>query len=162
MDSNPSKKESVACRLCGQDFSRYKVSLTSCCPECLEKDYSLECVNCGKPMAWSHRTPLLSFLQKNYCCCDCKLEFERRPSILYDIFNEMITNQDCQQEIHLNDLEEVILHNCAYFRLYQLYSYLEPYYDDGINMCDRLPHTQIYLNDILRRIKNVNNLIKNQ
>ncbi|NTU69221.1 hypothetical protein HGB13_00105 [bacterium] len=162
MKSNPSKKEFVCCKLCSQSFERYKTSITTICPDCLKKDHAQDCLCCGRTFIWDHKLNLGSFLKKDFCSDECKKRYSVRPSLLTDIFNNLITGNKKLMKHNISDehLSEVILENCAYFRLYNLYSFLEPYAHDGLRLEERLPNTQLYLLDILRRIKNLNELLR--
>lgn len=158
------------CNICGAEYRDYATSTSKTCPECLNKEHSKTCIQCGKLDVWRPgRGHLKAFLQSEFCSVPCRINFEdKRPQILSGIFNNLIINPQEEKYrqkpcIDQDSLDEVIAENCGLFRLYQLYSFLEPYYkedDNGKSFSSLLPSTQLYLNEILRRIRNLEELLR--
>lgn len=119
------------------------------------------CLECGNEIKRMPHVSFSMYEKQEYCSTECRKKSMQRSPLYSELFNSLIlTEKDTQRpELSEEDLYEVVSYNCAYFRLFYLYSLLEPYSTDGVKLEDRLLNTQIYLLDILRRIKNLEQLL---
>jgi len=154
-------KKVSACGLCGKLFSHYVTQPKLYCDDCNTRYQVRDCPTCGDKL-YRHGKETLSNFLKRETCDNCHGANNATGSdTLAAVFQELIMDKLPSQRLHHvpeEYLQDAINENCAYFRLYILYSFLTPY-NDGCLMCDRLPNTQLYLNDILRRIKNINDIL---
>lgn len=148
------------CVLCGSIFSHYTTQPAKYCKCCLTSAKEKTCTTCGCTFSRTGKESLSSFILQDKCQ-ECRKD---KPQSFLDeeltLFNEIILgSKDCERFLpSLDVLEESISEACALFRLYFLHTLLIPF-NDGTRLEDRLPNTKVYLMDILRRIRNINELL---
>lgn len=155
------KKIKEVCLICGHNFYHFPSQPKQYCDDCMKKDIAKTCEHCGSSFSRNFREKMNIFIDRNLCnkCVENgRVPFTTgREGIIFKAL--ILGSDDCVRSAPDKDvLELVILENYALFRLYFLYLLLLPY-DDGSELKDRLPSTQLYLEDILRRIRNIEEVI---
>ncbi len=153
-------KTTSTCCLCGKSFLHYISQPKNYCADCLQSHRTKTCIICGSQFTRYTKEPFSNFLSRNTCFTCINNSSKKSTEEESKLFQELILgSRDCLKTPPPSDiLEEACQEACAYFRLYYLYSLLLEY-NDNTPLEERLPSTQNYLLDILRRIKNLNELL---
>lgn len=166
---NDALKVNKECVCCHNTFKDYASKSTKVCPECLKKEHFFTCKHCGKVVKYESGS-LINFFRRNFCSVSCMNNHHyKRGDILSSIYNNLISphnfNDFQRPKIKMSDhdIDEIVAENCALLVLFQLYSELEPYYDEcvtGMKLEKYLPSTQQYLLDVLHYIKVINKILR--
>lgn len=155
------KKTTSSCVLCGASFEHYITQPAKYCPQCLAQDRTKTCSTCGKIFRRIRKENLDSFLAQANCPTCRKLPSPQKHDDMSQLFTEIVQDpRNCAKYCPTGQaLEDAVNEACASFRLYFLHVFLLPY-KNGPELCDRPPEEQAHLLDILRRIKNINDLLR--
>ena len=154
-------KQKAVCLLCKHEFYHYSSQPRKYCDECMNRESEKTCICCGSPFTRKQNETMPRFLERNVCDeCSQQVDDYSTTGEEGKIFRSLVLGPvDASKLPPAPDtLEDIIKDNCARFRLYFLYRLLIPY-NDNIPLEDKLPSTQIYLLDILRRIRNIEEAI---
>lgn len=159
------EEQEIVCVTCGATFVtkiRNGKRMASSCPDCLSKNKSKTCSCCGETF-YRDRMSIQIFVGTSMChnCAGDPMN-RKRPDNIARIYNNIVAESNNRSHVSKLSEEEHYHHIsecCARLRLVQLYAMLEEH-NDGTPLQDRLPHIQLYLKDILRRIKNLNELLR--